>query len=492
MATIIKLKTGSGAPSTLAQGEAAFDMQNKVLYIGGTGGVVTKISDPGAVDAALLEITRVETEYKADDAQIIADYEAADQALSDRIDAINTDLAGVVTVASDQTITGAKTFATIMVPTKVAGENSTYAASTAFVATAVANGVNQAVLQANGTPLTVTGDVTGTGNVAEGVALTLSDVGTAGTYAKVTTDSKGRVISGAALTAADIPDLTTSKITDFATAVDAKITATTLDKLAKPVATVDMNDQVLTGLAAPVDGSDAANKTYVDSVAQGLSVKASVRAATTANVALTGLLTVDGVTLVAGDRVLVKNQTSAPTNGLYVAAAGAWTRTPNADEWNELVSAYVFVEEGTSLADTGWVCTVNQGGTVGTTDVTWAQFSSSGEVGAGNGLLKTGNDLSVVGTANRITVSAAGVDIASTYAGQASITTVGTIATGTWNGTAIDVAHGGTGLTTAVNGMVKGNGTAYAAAVDGTDYMSKTKTDEAIAAALVEINGGTY
>ncbi|GIW61145.1 MAG: hypothetical protein KatS3mg087_2211 [Patescibacteria group bacterium] len=124
--------------------------------------------------------------------------------------------------------------------------------------------------------------------------------------------------------------------------------------------------------------------------------KESVRVATTANITLSGTQTIDGVTLVAGDRVLVKNQTTASQNGIYVVASGAWSRSSDADAWDELVSAYVFVQEGTTNADTGWLCTANAGGTLGTTDVTWVQFSDTGQVQAGQGLSKTGSTLDVV------------------------------------------------------------------------------------------------
>lgn len=108
------------------------------------------------------------------------------------------------------------------------------------------------------------------------------------------------------------------------------------------------------------------------SAAAGMKWRPSVRAATTANLAaLSGLLTIDGVTLIAGDRVLVKDQTTQSTNGVYIAAAGAWTRATDADTWTELVSQVVAPEQGTTQADVPYICTVNQGGTIGVTAVTW-------------------------------------------------------------------------------------------------------------------------
>lgn len=319
--------------------------------------------------------------------------------------------------------------------------------------------------------ISLSGDATGSGTTAITVTLANSGV-TAGTYTKLTVDSKGRATAGSSLLASDIPTLTAAKISDF----DTQVRTSRLDQMAAPTAAVSMNNQLLSGLADPVSGQDAATKNYVDSAVQGLSPKDSVRAATTADITVSGLQTIDGVELQAGDRVLVKNQATASQNGIYVAAAGAWNRSADADTWNDLISAYVFVEEGTTNGDNGYLITVNAGGTLGVTDVTVVQFSGAGQISAGNGLVKTGNVLDVVGTADRITVNADSIDIASTYIGQSSITTLGTITTGTWNGTAISVAYGGLGLTSAVTGLLKGNGTSYAAAVAGTDYLAPDST----------------
>ena len=108
--------------------------------------------------------------------------------------------------------------------------------------------------------------------------------------------------------------------------------------------------------------------------------------------------------------------------------------------------AFTFVEEGTLNANNGFVCTNTGSITIGTTAISWIQFSGAGQINAGDGLTKSGNQLDVVGTANRISVSADSVDIAATYAGQSSITTLGTIGTGTWQGTVIDPTYGGTGV----------------------------------------------
>ena len=264
----------------------------------------------------------------------------------------------------------------------------------------------------------------------------------------------------------------------------------------------------------------------VDAARTGLDVKASVRAATTANITLSNTQTVDGVALSVGDRVLVKDQSTASQNGIYVVSATAWTRSTDADTDAEVTSGmFTFVEQGTVNADSGWVLSTDGAIVVGTTALTFAQFSGAGQIVAGAGLTKTGNTLnvgagtgitvnaddvaltgqalafhnlatnglvtrtgagtvtgrSVAGTTNRTTVTNGDgvsgnptVDIASTYVGQTSITTLGTITTGTWNATTITVPYGGTGLTTATaRGILYGNGTSAfgvtaASTIDGS------------------------
>lgn len=210
----------------------------------------------------------------------------------------------------------------------------------------------------------------------------------------------------------------------------------THSQVTAPTADVSWGGFKLTNLADPVSAQDAATKQYVDNAIQGLDPKPSVKVATTANITLSATQTIDGVAVVAGDRVLVKNQTTTSQNGIYVVAAGSWTRALDMDTWAEVPSSFVFVEQGTTLADTSWVCSADQGGTLGTTAITWVQFGSgSSTVIGGAGLTLSGNTLDVVGTTNRITVAADSIDIASTYVGQTSITTLGTVTTGTWSAT---------------------------------------------------------
>lgn len=227
--------------------------------------------------------------------------------------------------------------------------------------------------------------------------------------------------------------------------------SSTLNTLAAATGNYSMGGNKITNLGTPTADTDAATKAYVDAARAGLDVKMSVRVATTANITLSGTQTIDGVAVVAGDRVLVKNQSTGSANGIYVVAAGAWTRATDADSDAEVhAGMFTFVTEGTTQADTGWVLSTNDPITVGTTALTFAQFSGGG--------------------------------VPANYAGQNTITTLGTITTGTWQATTIGVAYGGTGLTSAINGLVRGNGTSYSAAVAGTDFLSPTS----------DIDGGTF
>jgi len=266
-------------------------------------------------------------------------------------------------------------------------------------------------------------------------------------------------------------------------------------------------------------GSDSlVNKTYVDSVANGLDVKASVRVATTANLSATynngngtltassnGAISIDGVSLSVDDRVLVKDQSTGAQNGFYkvttVGSGGAafvLTRTPDADAASELTAgAFTFVEEGTANADNGYVLSTDGAITLGTTAITFEQFSGAGQIAAGDGLTKTGNTIDAVGTSNRISVSANAIDIASTYVGQTSITTLGTITTGTWTGTEIAVTSGGTGLTSVAKGTVLvANSANTVSALDGggnsaDGVLLYTNSSDTISW-TTSIDGGTF
>ena len=166
--------------------------------------------------------------------------------------------------------------------------------------------------------------------------------------------------------------------------------------------TIDMNSNKITSLANPTSAQDAATKAYVDGVSQGLDVKESVRAASTGDLTLSGAQMIDGVSVVADDRVLVKDQTDATENGIYIAAAGAWARAADFDgsasggaAAEDVKGAFFFVEEGSVNADNGFVCTNDGTVSFGASDISFVQFSGAGSVIAGDGLSKSGNTLSV-------------------------------------------------------------------------------------------------
>lgn len=209
-------------------------------------------------------------------------------------------------------------------------------------------------------------------------------------------------------------------------ATTAYVLGTRLDQLSQPTADVPLNSRKITGLGDPTAAQDAATKNYVDLAVQGLDPKQSVKAASTTNIAtLSGSMTIDGVALAAGDRLLVKDQTTASANGVYVVATGTWARASDMDAWGELVSAYLFVEQGTVNADMGFLCTVDPGGTLGTTPVTFVQFSGAGQIVAGAGLTRTGNTLDVVAASSaRIVVNADSIDLATTGVGAGTYRSV--------------------------------------------------------------------
>ena len=185
-----------------------------------------------------------------------------------------------------------------------------------------------------------------------------------------------------ALVVADIPTLTASKVSDF----DTQVRTNRLDQLASatnPVSGV-----------TPTADAHFATKAYVDSTSEGLDVKQSCKVATTANITLSGTQTIDGVAVSADERVLVKDQSTASQNGIYVCKASTWVRADDLATGADAAGAFTFVEQGSTNADIGFVCTTDTA-TVGTNNLSFSTFSSSGNVTAGDGLDKSGNELSL-------------------------------------------------------------------------------------------------
>ena len=288
----------------------------------------------------------------------------------------------------------------------------------------------------------------GTGG-SGGSATTINAIGGKGKFFDTdTVRTTNHVLAGAASGSAaaptfrslvqdDIPSLLHTKVSDF----DTGVRTNRLDQMAAPTGSVSFNSQNITNLADPVNTQDAATKGFVEATSQGLNVKNSCVAATTGNITISTALnngdTLDGVTLSTNDRVLVKDQSTASQNGIYVVGSSP-ARAADLATGANAAGFFTFVEKGTVNADNGFVCTSDSGSAVvGTNNLTIAQFSGAGQITAGDGLDKSGNTLSVDLKSNGglvIESTEIAVDL-----GASSIT--GTLA----------ISDGGTGATSASN-----------------------------------------
>jgi len=404
MANTLRIKRrasgNAGAPTSLENAELAFNEVDMILYYGkgtgGAGGTATTIEAIGGTGA-------------------------------------------FVGLSNTQTITGNKTFSgtvalgsSATATTPNTNDNSTAVATTAFVkalnlgaGTVTSVGLSLPnIFTISNSPVTTTGTLTATLASQTANNVFAAPNGSAGTP------------TFRALVSADIPTLAANKISDF----DTQVRTNRLDQMAQPTADVPFNSRKITGLADPTQNQDAATKAYVDTVSQGIHTHTSARLATAAalpastysngssgiNATITGTsngaLSVDGVAVAVDDRILVKNQANAFENGMYVVTAtgGAsavfvLTRATDMNQDIEFPGSFEFVEEGTVNADNGYVVTTNLPITIGTTAITWTQFSGAGQITAGNGLVKSGNTIDVA-TANigRIVVNADNIDLATT------------------------------------------------------------------------------
>ncbi len=527
----------AGAPSSLANAELAYNEQDTTLYIGeGTGGAggsatsIRAIAGPGAFTT--LGTTQTVTGNKTFSGVIEFTGSVSGIGGSGTVTSVALSLPNIFTVSgspvtSTGTLTGALATQT---PNSVFAGPST--GSTAIAPTfraLVPADIPTLNQNTTGTAANVTGTVAfangGTGQTTQQAALNaIAGAVTSGFFLR----GNGTDILMAGITANDVPTLTAAKISDFNTQVQ----TSRLDQMAAPTSSVSFNSQRITAVADPTSAQDAATKAYVDATRQGLDVKDSVRVATTADITLSGTQTIDGIAVIAGNRVLVKNQSTASQNGIYVVAASAWSRSADANSASNISPGlFTFVEEGTVNADSGWVLTTDGTITVDTTSLTFVQFSGAGQIIAGIGLTKTGNtlDISTVPVANggtgqttytngqllignttgntltkatltagsnvNITNGTGSITIASTdttYTAGTGLSLTGT----TFAVSTVPVANGGTGLTSAAQGSVLVANTANTyTALDGgggTDKLLLYTGSTDTISWTNEVDGGTF
>jgi hypothetical protein len=462
MANTIQLKRRvsgvAGAPSALKSGEIAHNEVDDTLYIGkgddGAGNATSII--PLAGRGGFLDLTTGQTVAGT------KTFSLAPKSSQDASDA--TDLvrksqldAGLATKAAlshshaISDVTGLQSALDTKAPIASPGLTGTPTAPTAGADT-------------NTTQLATTAFVLGQAGTSAPSMNGSAAIGTSTRFARADhvhpTDTSRAPLASPALTGTPTAPTPANGTNTTQIATTAFVRATRLDQLTAPAADIALGGFRLTGLGDPQGAQDAVTKAYVDLTVQGLEPKQSVRAASTANIAtLSGPMTLDGVALVAGDRVLVKDQTTAGQNGIYVVAAGAWTRSADADVWGELISAYVFVESGTTNADMGYLATVDPGGALGTTAITFVQFTGAGQILAGAGLTKSGNTLDV-GAGTGIAVAADTVGLTGQALALHTLATNGMVArTAAATVAARSIAVSGAGLSVTNGDAVAGNPT---------------------------------
>ena len=414
MANTIRIKrsTGSTAPTTLANAELAFTETTKILYIGtgiASGVTAAQINAIGGIGAFV---------SLGSEAQTITGVKTFTGAT-----VLGTPGSGTLSNCTGLSLTAGVTG---ILPIANGGTGFSTLAAAGFAL----KGANSDITSLTGltTPLSVAQG--GTGSVS-GVSLTTAVSGILpianGGTGFSTLAAAGFALKGANADITSITGLTTALTvaqggtgvtTSTGTGSNVLSASPTLTGTANVAALTSSGNIIVGGTltlsGAPSSDLHAATKAYVDATATGLDVKASCRVASTGNIALsTGTaLIIDGVQTVVGNRVLVKNQTLSVDNGIYVVAAGSWSRATDADTTAKLnAGMFTFVSEGSVNSDSGWVLVSNDTITIGTTAVTFEQFSGAGQVIAGAGLTKGGNTLTV-GSSDRIVVNADNIDLA--------------------------------------------------------------------------------
>ena len=467
MANTIQLKRRvsgvAGAPAALKSGEIAHNEVDDTLYVGkgddGAGNATSVI--PLAGKGSFVDLTGSQSIAGAKTFATVPKSSEDASAATDLVRKSQLD-AGLATKAALNhphvvgDVTGLQSALDAKAPLTSPGLTGTPTAPTA------ANDTNTTQLA---TTAFVLGQAAATAPGMDGTAA----VGSSTRFARADhvhpTDTSRAPLASPALSGTPTAPTAGNGTNTTQIATTAFVRATRLDQLAAPASDIALGGYRLTGLGDPQGAQDAVTKAYVDLTVQGLEPKQSVRAASTANIAtLSGPMTLDGVALVAGDRVLVKDQTTASQNGIYVVAAGAWARSADADVWGELVSAYVFVESGTVNADMGYLSTVDPGGALGTTAVTFVPFTGAGQILAGAGLTKSGNTLDV-GAGTGIAVAADAVSLTGQALAVHNLAANGLVArTAAATMAARAIAVSGTGISVTNGDALAGNPTLSLAA----------------------------
>ena len=485
------------------------------------------ITTAAAMDSATINTTGEATLASA----IVSDLTSGRVVLAGTAGAIE-DSANMTFNGSTLGVTGAITASTTITATgNVAGGNVTTAGQVQ------ADNIDSTNAIVGGTTITATGNVAG-GNITTGGAVEATGLITSGT----TITATGNVAGGNLTTGGDIDatgDIAGGSVTTNVFRGSLPVissTGTNADISINPNGTgsINVNSAKITSLATPTADGDAANKAYVDSIAEGLDIKASCHAATTTvlpavtyangtdgvGATLTAdangaFAAVDGVTFTINERLLVKDQAAQLQNGIYqlstVGDAGTpfvLTRTTDFDNGTpsgEIPGAFTFIEEGTVNEDNGFVCTTNSPVTVGTTAIVWVQFSGAGAISAGAGLSKTGDTLNVevddvttaivsdevtvkvsanlttpnIGVANGDSFTASGIVTATGNVTGGNLTTGGDVTTVTV--TASGAIAGSTTIT--ATGNVVGGNLTTAAAMDSATI--NTTGEATLASAIV-------